>query len=77
MIFQTTLKTHFRENITEQFSELHNCINHNCPPTIMKIIAGKRKESHFVALCIDEKCNKISMESGSDVVNIWNKFNPA
>lgn len=72
-IVQFQLKTHSREDITNLF-ELNDCIVHNCKPTILKIVAGKRKEIHYVAVCKDEQCGKITMEE-NNIDKIWNKWN--
>lgn len=71
-----TLKTHNREDITSQFIFINDCIVHKCKPTVLHIVAGKRKESHWVVLCKDEDCNKISMQSPEHVVTAWNFYNP-
>lgn len=77
MSFQALLKTHNRIDRTPEFEkELHVCKVHYIKPQIREIIAGKAKESHFVAVCADEKCNKITMESAEKVIQIWNKYNP-
>ena len=73
IIFQ--MKTHSREDITEQFPDLNNCIIHNIKPRILKIVAGKRKEVHYVAHCKHDDCGKISFDV-NDTVNAWNKWNP-
>lgn len=75
-VITTILKTHSRQNVTNTFDNLNDCIIHKCKPVIMDIVAGRSKEHHFVASCKDEDCNKISMDSGKEVVNIWNKWNP-
>jgi hypothetical protein len=69
------LKTHNRTDITSQY-DLNNCTVHNRKPVILDIVAGRRKEHHYVAVCKDDDCGKISMDSGQAVVNIWNKWNP-
>lgn len=69
------MKTHSQGDITEQFSDLKKCIIHDVGPRILDIVAGKRKEHHFVAMCLNDDCTKLSMTSAEDVVNIWNKHN--
>lgn len=75
-VITTKLKTHSRLDITSQYGKLNACKLHGCQPKIMDIVAGRDKEHHYVAICKDDDCGKISMSSGQDVVNIWNKWNP-
>lgn len=76
MSFTALLKTHDRIDRTPEFEgNLNPCKVHGNTPQIREIIAGKDKDSHFVAVCHSEKCNKITMESAEKVVEIWNKFN--
>lgn len=74
-IFQFQLKTHSRESLNHLYeSKLNPCIVHGCLPSIQKIVAGSRKEIHFVALCEEEDCNKIT-DTADSVVSAWNKSN--
>ncbi len=74
-IVQFQMKTHSREDITDQFPDLNDCIVHNRKPRILKIVAGRRKEIHYVAVCNKDECSKISMDA-QQTVNAWNKWNP-
>lgn len=76
-VLSVKLKTHSREELTGKFLlELNNCIIHNQIPIILDIVAGRRKEHHYIAGCCSDSCGKISMTSAEDVVSIWNKHNP-
>ena len=69
------MKTWSREFITDKFPDLHKCKEHGVRPHIIKIVAGKRKETHYVASCpYDDACDKITMEG--NIGEIWNKYNP-
>lgn len=77
MSFTALLKTHNRIDRTAEFEgKTNDCKVHGVKPQIREIVAGRQKESHFVAVCLSEKCNKITMESAEKVVEIWNKYNP-
>ncbi len=74
--YSVQLKTHNRTDLTEQYlDKLCECKVHKIKPRILNIVAGKRKEQHYVALCSDDDCGKISMESADEVVGFWNKYN--
>jgi hypothetical protein len=73
-VIEFQMKTHSRENITHEFNNLNPCIKHNRTPTIMKIVAGRRKEEHFCAWCDEEECDKISYDR-KGIAEIWNKWN--
>lgn len=74
-IIEYRLKTHSRENITDQFPDLNNCVVHNKKPIIQKMVVGRRKDVHYTASCDHDECGKIA-ESGAAVVAAWNKWNP-
>ena len=79
--YSVTMKTHSQENLTENYPNLNRCILHGVKPTIMKTVAGKRKEIFYSALCICEgkynnDCAKITTENPDVVVGYWNKWNP-
>lgn len=75
-VVQFQIKTHKRTVLTHLFPNISPCIIHNQKPAVMEIIAGRRKEKHFVVICKhDEDCNKISMESVEVAVNAWEKYN--
>lgn len=76
MSFTALLKTHQRIDRTAEYEgKLNPCKVHGNTPQIREIIAVRQKESHFVAVCHSEKCNKITMESADKIVEIWNKYN--
>lgn len=76
MTYSIPLKTHKRTDLTKKFEEeLELCKIHNKTPQIMNIVAGKEKEHHFIAICQDDACGKISMESAEQVVYYWNLHN--
>lgn len=70
------MKTHKREDITSQFLFIHDCAVHNVKPTVWHIVAGRRKESHWVVECGHDECTKITMENAETTVTIWNNYNP-
>lgn len=70
------LKTHSRTNLTDSFDNINACTVHNHKPEILKVVAGRNKDVHFLAVCESDDCGKICMESAQSVVDIWNKFNP-
>lgn len=74
-MFSVALKTHSREELTNQF-ELNSCIVHDRKPSIFRIVAGKRKEIFYTAICDHEDCGKITTENAQKVVDYWNKWNP-
>jgi hypothetical protein len=74
-IYTIKLKTHGRQDISNQFYNLNDCIIHGCKPKIFKIVSGRRKHVDFVAVCEEDTCAKIS-ESAHQTVDAWNKWNP-
>lgn len=75
--FSVNLKTHSRTKLTILYTgKLNNCLVHKCHPEILDIVAGRRKEHYFVAICKSDDCSKISSENADNVVSIWNKWNP-
>ena len=76
IVFQVQIKTHSRESLNHLYEgKLNPCVVHGRLPEIQKIIAGRRKDVHFVALCEHEDCNKIT-DTADKVVEHWNKWNP-
>lgn len=74
-IFSVKLKTNSKKDITNRFDNLKPCAVHGCLPSILEIVAGRKKEKHFVAVCKDENCGKISTESAEILVGYWNSRN--
>ncbi len=75
-VFQVTMKTHSREDITEQhIHDLNDCAVHKHKPKIFKMVVGKRKETFYVAQCDSDDCSKIS-DHPTKTVLTWNKYNP-
>lgn len=74
-VIEFQMKTHFREDITSQFSGLNLCKIHTRLPTVWKIVHGRRKEIAYVFQCDHANCSLIT-SSHLDVVPLWNKFNP-
>lgn len=75
-IFEFQLKTHSRESLNHLYEgQLNPCIVHGCLPKIQKIVAGRRKDVYFVAICEHDDCNKIT-DTADNVVAAWNKWNP-
>lgn len=74
-VFTSQMKVHSREDITSQFTNLHNCKIHNCLPEIQRIVSGRNKYIDFVAFCKDDSCIKIA-DSTYEIEKIWNQFNP-
>ena len=68
------MKTWSRENISDQFV-LNDCIVHHRKPSILKIVAGRRKETYYTAVCESDDCGKISHDP-NETVAAWNKWNP-
>lgn len=76
MTYTITLKTHTTTNLSKKYEgKMEKCLKHNTYPEIEDIVAGKEKEHHFVARCVQDECGKISMESADRVVEYWNKAN--
>lgn len=73
-IVQYTMKTHSREDVTDQYHELSTCIIHGTPPKIVKMVVGRRKEIVYVANCQHDDCGKIG-HTGDEVVGHWQKWN--
>lgn len=74
-IISYTLKTHSREDITDQFPELNDCIVHNKKPDIFRMVVGKRKDVFYIACCDHDDCGKIT-STAEETVSAWNKWNP-
>lgn len=75
-VFIATMKTHSTEDLSTKYMFIQDCIVHGCKPKVLDIVAGKRKEHHFVVKCKEESCGKISMISADHVVTVWNHYNP-
>jgi len=76
-VYTCQMKTHSRTNITDKCGQLNDCIVHGCKPTILHIVAGKRKENFYTAVCSgDEECGKINTGGIDEIVAIWNRWNP-
>ena len=73
--WEVKMKTHSREDITEQYPDLNDCIVHHHKPKILKIVSGKRKETFYTAHCDHDDCGKISHDP-KITVDAWNKWNP-
>lgn len=69
------MRTHSTEDVTGQASHLNKCIVHHIKPQVLKIVAGKRKEVFYSAVCKHEDCNKLSYDL-KETVDAWNKWNP-
>lgn len=74
-VIEFKMKTHSREDITSQFPDLNNCKTHGTKPTIYKIVAGRRKETFYTAVCQHDDCGKIAYDP-NETVKHWNKWNP-
>ena len=70
------MKNHSREDITDRFENINDCVVHKCKPVIMDIVAGRRKEHHYVAVCKSDDCTKLTTDPDDRIVQIWNKWNP-
>lgn len=75
-IISTPMKTHNRTDLSDKYLFINDCIVHRCKPTVLDIVAGRRKEHHYVVQCKSEDCGKISMVSADHVVTVWNHYNP-
>lgn len=74
-VFTVRMKTHKREDITKDCPLIHSCIVHGNKPQVLHIVAGKRKEDHYVVTCGHDECSKITTLSAADAVCIWNSYN--
>lgn len=74
--FTTPMKTHSREDLTTKFMFIHPCVVHKCRPNVYDIVAGTRKEHHYIVTCGHDECSKLSQISPESVVDIWNHYNP-
>lgn len=72
--YSVKLKTHSVEDITNEAGKLNNCCVHGVKPTILKIVAGRNKDVHYVADCVNEHCGKIAW-SLDEIIEVWNKWN--
>lgn len=74
-IFTIQLKTHSRIDLTKNYPDLNPCLIHGTKPKILRIVAGKHKDIHYVAVCQHNDCGKIT-ETADKIVSAWNKHNP-
>lgn len=74
-VVEFKMKTHSRQDITDQFPDLNDCIGHHKKPQIQKLVSGRRKETYYCAFCDHDDCGKISYDA-NETVRLWNKWNP-
>ncbi len=72
--FEIKLKTHSRQVL--EYPNAAPCFIHGDKPEILKIVAGRSKDIHYVAHCkMSDNCNRITTLSADEVVRIWNNYN--
>lgn len=75
-IFSVQMKIHSRDDVSQQFPGLNNCVTHNRKPRVEKRVYGKKKYVTYVLMCQNDDCLRCTDEE-KKVVEIWNKWNPA
>jgi hypothetical protein len=74
-VIEFQMRTHSREDVTNHYPGLNNCILHRCNPAVTKIVAGRQKDVHYVITCKSQDCLRMT-DNANEVEQIWNKWNP-